>query len=128
VSAPAIYAFVEAALGAGDQRPLFKAHVSNVLELKRCEPPIDRGILRQLPTLFPLPAEDHPLDPSYERSSATANHANVARLESLQALNRVHLLEPVGAKHMYDAAMESTGCRLTPTGRYYWRLASDGKI
>jgi hypothetical protein len=62
VSAPAIYAFVEAALGAWDQRPLFKAHVSSVLELRCCTPPIERVLLRQLPTFFPLPAEDHPLD------------------------------------------------------------------
>ena len=38
VSAPAIYAFVEAALGAWDQRPLFKAHVSKVIELRCCTP------------------------------------------------------------------------------------------
>jgi hypothetical protein len=29
---------------------------------------------------------------------------------------------------MYDAAMQSTACRLTPSGRYYWRLAKDGRI
>ena len=44
VSAPGIYAYVEAALGAWDQRPLFKAHVSRVLVLRCCTPPIDREI------------------------------------------------------------------------------------
>src|SRR5208282_4881092 len=80
VSAPAIYAYVEAALGAWDQRPLFKSHVSSVLELRCCEPPIDRNILRRLPTLFPLPAEELSLDPSHERTSPTANKTNVRKM------------------------------------------------
>ncbi len=128
VTAPAIYAYVEAALGAWDQRPLFKAHVSNVLELRCCAPPIDRALLRRLPTLFPLPAEDLPLDPSYEHSSGIAKPENIARFKDLQALNRVHLVIPVNTSYMYDAAMQSGGCRLTPSGRYYWRLARDSRI
>jgi hypothetical protein len=128
VSAAAIYAYVEAALGAWDQRPLFKAHVSSLLQLRCCTPPIERAILRRLPTLFPLPAEDLPLDPSYEPSYPSANPANVTDFENLQALNRVYLVVPTGAAHMYEAAMQSKACRLTPSGRYYWRLASDNRI
>src|SRR5260370_12713946 len=66
VSAPAIYAYVESALGAWSQRPLFKAHLSRVLVLRCCAPPVDRSLLRQLPTLFPLPSHDFPLDPSFQ--------------------------------------------------------------
>lgn len=128
VSAPSIYSFVEAALGAWDQRPLFKAHVSSVVELRRCIPPVERQLLRKLPTLFPLPAEDYPLDPSFEKTSPNPNPVNIALFTELQSLHRVHLVLPVGELHMYDAAMNSTGCRLTPTGRYYWRLASSGRI
>lgn len=128
VSAPAVYAFVEAALGAWDQRPLFKAHVSSVLELRSCTPPIERQILWRLPELFPLPAEDCPLDPSFERTSPSATEANTAKFDDLQALNRVYLVVPVDEEHMYTAAMNSKACRLTPTGRYYWRLAKEGRI
>jgi hypothetical protein len=128
VSAPAVYSYVEAALGAWDQRPLFKAHVSQLIELRCCKPPILRAVLRRLPALFALPAEDLPLDPTYESSSATADAQNVAKFGDLQALNRVHLVTPVGAAHMYDAAMQSRACALTPSGRYYWRLATDGRI
>src|SRR5205814_1336329 len=127
VSVPAIYAYVEGALGAWAQRPLFKAHVSKVIDLRCCIPPIGRQVLRRVPQLFPLPAEDLRLDPSFERTSAAANAANVAKFDDLQALNRVHLVTPVGAAHMYDAAVNSAACRLTPSGRYYWRLASDGR-
>jgi hypothetical protein len=128
VNAPAIYAYVEAALGAWDQRPLFKSHVSSLLELRCCRPPIDRDILRRLPTLFPLPAEDLALDPSFEPTSAIADSFNVCRMRELQALARLHLVVPVNAPHMYDAAMQSAVCQLTPSGRYYWRLAKDRRI
>jgi hypothetical protein len=128
VAVPAIYAFVEAALGAWDQRPLFKSHVSQLLPLRRCIPPIEPHVLRSLPQLFPLPAEDFPLDPSFELTSPIADPSNCAVFSSLQALSRVHLVTPVGAPHMYDAAINSTACRLTPSGRYYWRLARDSRI
>jgi hypothetical protein len=128
VSAPAIYAYVEAALGAWEQRPLFKAHVSQVLVLRCCDPPVDRALLRRLPELFPLPAEDMALDPSYEQSSAKPDPKNVSKFGDLQTLIRVHLVTPVGTQHMYDAAMGSKACRLTSSGRYYWRLAKDGRI
>jgi len=128
VSAPAVYAYVEAALGAWDQRPMLKSHVSSVVELRCCTPPIERAILRRLPLLFPLPAEDLSLDPSFEPTSPTASVENVTKFRDLQSLNRVHLVLPIGASHMYDAASESKSCRLTPSGRYYWRLARDNRI
>jgi hypothetical protein len=128
VSAPAIYAYVEAALGAWEQRPLFKSHTSRLLPLRQCTPPIEQGILRNLPVLFPLPAEDLALDPSFEPSSPKPDERKVTIFRRLQALNRLYLVVPVGAQHMYDAAMGSKACRLTPSGRYYWRLAKHGRI
>jgi hypothetical protein len=128
VTAPAIYMFVEAALGAWDQRPLFKSNLSRAVDLRKAAPPISQAILRKLPVMFPLPAEDLALNPTFERTHASAIDANVAQLEELQALYRVHLVTPVDAVHMYDAVMKSTGCRLTPSGRYYWRLAKNQRI
>src|SRR5690606_12626891 len=78
VTVPSVYAHVEAALGAWDQRPLFKSHVSQLVPLRRSAPPIDRSILRRLPQLFPLPAEDLPLDPTYERTSPAPDATKVA--------------------------------------------------
>ena len=118
------------ALGAWDQRPLFKSHVSRLLALRRCKPSIDPAILRKLPvkTYFPVPAEDLSLDPSYEEASASPDPQKVSVFRDLQRLSRVHLVVPVGANHMYDAAMNSKACRLTHTGRYYWRLAKNNRI
>ena len=128
VTAPSVYAYVEAALGAWDQRPLFKSHVSRLVPLRRCKSPIDREILRMLPELFPLPAEDFALNPAYEPTSQTADPEKTAVFLLLQKLSRVHLVVPCDAQHMYDAAMRSKACRLTPSGRYYWRLATNSRI
>lgn len=128
VTSPGIYAYVEAALGAWDQRPLFKSHVAKLVPLRKCHPWVELSLLRELPKLFPLPAEDFPLSPAFEATCQQKEEAKMAILCKLQALNRVHLVEPVGAAHMYDAAMQSKACRLTASGRYYWRLADTGRI
>lgn len=128
VTIPAIYAKVEAALGAWDQRPLLKSHVSKVIAIRKCEPPVSIAVLRELPDLFPLPAEDFALSPEYEDTYQAKDVAKVAVFSKLQQLNRVHLVVPIQAKHMYNAAMQSTGCRLTAAGRYYWRLARNGRL
>jgi hypothetical protein len=128
VTAPAIYSYVEAALGAWAQRPLFKSHVARLLALRRCKPAVDVAILRELPTLFPVPAEDLKLSPAHEPTCDQRDEVKTTIFCKLQALARVHLVEPVDAAHMYDAAMGSTACRLTATGRYYWRLASNGRL
>ena len=119
---------METALGAWDQRPLFKSHVSKLLALRKCEPAIDPSILRRLPEYFSLPAEDLPLDPAYEEESSSPDPQKVSVFKDLQRLSRVHLVVPVNAEHMYGAAMNSKACRLTGTGCYYWRLAKDNRI
>jgi hypothetical protein len=128
VTAPGVYAYVEAALGAWDQRPLFKSHVARVIPIRRCRPAVDAAILRELPALFPVPAEDLALSPAFEHTCATKEDAKTVIFCKLQALNRVQLVVPVDASHMYDAAMQSKACRLTASGRYYWRLAKSGRI
>ncbi|CAG0983604.1 hypothetical protein PHYC_01901 [Phycisphaerales bacterium] len=128
VTASSIYAFVEGALGAWDQRPLFKAHVSKVVALRKCQAPIDTALLRELPVLFPVPAEDLPLSPEFESTCEKKDDAKNKIFCKLQTLSRFHLVVPTGADHMYYAAMHSKACRLTASGRYYWRLAKDNRI
>lgn len=128
VTAPSIYGYLEGALGAWEQRPLFKSHVSKLVPLRKCFPAVDISILRELPMLFPLPAEDLQLSPKFEKTSGVCDPSAAGIFEKLQALNRIHLVVPVNQSHMYDAAMNSDACRLTASGRYYWRLASSGRL
>jgi hypothetical protein len=128
VTTSGIYAYVQGALGSWDQRPLFKSHVARLVPIRHCDPAIEVSTLRELPILFPVPAENLLLTPAFEPSSDQKDHVKVEIFQKLQALCRAHLVVPVGTDHMYDAAMQSKACRLTASGRYYWRLAMNGRI
>ncbi len=128
VSAAGVYAYIENAFGAWDQRPLFKANVSRFTVLRRVVPKLDGATLRRLTERFPLPAEDLPLSPAHEPSCEPHDAASETCFEDLVAYRNSGLVEPVGEQHMYYAAMNSKACRLTVLGRYYWRLVSEGKV
>ena len=52
-----------------------------------------------------------------------SDEANNKVFAILQRYNRLNLLVPVDAEHMWNAAMEGKGCRLTMLGEHYRRLA-----
>ena len=130
VTVAAVYAYVDESLGAWQQRPLFKSHVSRLLPLRETEPKVAVEILRRLPEWFPDPELDYPLDPSYEPEAGTefADPAHEEIFGCLQRCARAHLIVPVDQPHMYHAAINSTACQLTPLGRFYWKLANDGRL
>lgn len=128
VTASSIYGYVQGALGAWDQRPLFKSHVSKLVAIRKCHSAVEIETLRELPVLFPLPAEDLALAPKYEKTHPEYEVSFGVIFEKLQALCRAHLVMPNSFPHMYDAAVNSASCRLTASGRYYWRLSKNGMI
>jgi hypothetical protein len=128
VTVAGVYAYVDQALGAWDQRPLFKSHVSRMLCLRRARPAIDIAILRQLPEWFEAPDAELALSPRHEHSEEPHDPEAERTFRALQRCNRVKLVEPVGEEDMYYAAVRSTGCRLTPLGRHYWSLADERRI
>jgi len=128
VTVASIYAYVEEALGPWEQRPLFKAHVSKLVPLRVVDPAVDMETLRMLPELFSDPDATFPLDPSFEITEEPSDPDNEATFELLQACRAAKLVEPIAERHMYFAAMNSTGCKLTPLGRRYWRMASEGRL
>ncbi len=71
---------------------------------------------------------EHALNPSYEPTAEPRNARNEAVFAQLQKLCQRGLVEPVGAVHMYDAAMHQKACRLTRRGRYCWHLAKKERI
>jgi hypothetical protein len=46
----------------------------------------------------------------------------------LQQYNRLGLLTPIEAPHMWHAAMQSKGCKLTALGQHYWKLVKEERI
>ncbi len=84
------------------------------------------------------PDEEFALNPSFEftndegyiveKRKPYANQDNVQVFKTLQELQSIGFVEPVGEEHMYFAAMNSKSCRLTELGKYYWRLVSSKRF
>ena len=123
-----LYSFVDGALGAWEQRPVFKTNVSSFCVLREMPPLVPLSTLRMLPTWFDTPQSIFPLTPEYEPEEETHDPEKGVIFKQLQNCNRHSLVEPVDAEHMYFAAINSTGCRLTALGSYYWSLAKKGRI
>lgn len=123
-----LYSYVDEALGAWEQRPMFKTNISKSVTIKRVQPPIPLETLRKITTYFPSAEQEHRLDPSYEFTSPDADETKVKIFKDLQKYESVGLVKPVGEEHMYFAAITSKSCRLSALGYQYWRLVSENKI
>lgn len=132
-----VYSLIDQTLGPWEQRPIYKANVQTFVTLREVTPRIALDTLRRLPDYFPDPTYVLPLDPSFEPDrqnipanlrNVPVNPDNVRIFKELQACNRFGLVTPVNAEHMYYAAIESRGCRLTALGAHYRRLAEMKRI
>lgn len=128
VTAASMYAYVDQSLSAWDQRPLFKASLSQFRVLRKVEPMVPPSIIRLLPSYFPEPDFEFPLDPSFEPDSEPRSEQNERTFADFQKLRDAHLLVPVGEEHLYFAAMNSAACKLTPRGQFYWKLAKAKRV
>lgn len=123
-----LYAYVDEALGAWDQRPIFKTNVSSFISLRSIPPKIPFETMRKITTYFDAPESEFKLDPSYEYTEKTAIKHNIKIFKDLQKFQSVGLVIPVDAEFMYFAAINSKSCRLTALGYQYWRLVNEKKL
>lgn len=128
ISPGSIYAYVDQALGAWDQRPIFKTNVTRFTSLRRVIPRVGLDTLRKICDYFPNAEDVFPLDPSYEFTEPTAVEVHVQIFKNLQKFESVGLVVPVDEEHMYFAAINSKACRLTALGYQYWRLVKERKV
>lgn len=135
VTPGSVYAHIDQSLGPWDQRPVFKTNVKSFVSLRKVQPPIALADLQRLTELFPSPGFVFQLDPSFEpeREGTIAglvppNPANTAKFAVLQKYNRVNLVVPVDAPHMWHAAMGSKACKLTVLGEHYRRLVDAKRL
>lgn len=133
----AIYAHIDQSLGGwAEQRPMFKTNVKRFVSLRRVHPPLLVSELRRITEFFSAPGCEFPLDPSFEPERCGNGDAhlpppvprNTSRFAILQKFNRVNLVVPVDAPHMWHAAMQSKSCRLTLLGEHYRRLVDAGRV
>lgn len=128
VTLAGIYAYLSESFGPWDQRPTFKANVDRLHDLRHCAPAVPVHELRRLPEFFPELDRLFSLDPSYEPTAGLQSIEHQAVFLILQRCRAAKLIEPVGADHMYFAAMQSQACRLTPLGKHYLRMAVQGRL
>lgn len=132
VTPGSVYAHIDQSLGPWKQRPVFKTNVKTFVSLRKAAPPIALTDLQALVIHFPHAGYKLQLDPSYEpeRSEEQRNNPDLPPPDSkknvvfalLQKYARVNLVRPVGAPHMWHAAMQSASCELTVVGEHYRKL------
>jgi len=133
VSPGSIYSYIDRSLGAWEQRPVFKANIKTFVSLRKNAPPISISDLRQITSIFPSPYVEYALDPTYEPDKHEAdikdvNKEHEAIFATLQKYVKLNLVVPVGAEHMYYAAIQHKSCKLTAQGQHYWNLVHKNKI
>lgn len=128
VTPGSVYAHIDQSLGSWSQRPVFKTNIKRFVSLRQVQPPIPLADLQQIARLFPSRGHVFQLDPSFEPEHDSAVLAHTLVFATLQKYNRVGLLIPVGADHMYHAAINSKSVKLTATGEHYRRLVAEGLI
>ena len=128
VTIGSVYAYVDELLSVWNQRPLFLASLPRFIALRKASPAISDDNLRRLASMFPDPTMHFPLDPSFEYTDSSAKKEHVEVFRILQQMRAARLVVPVKVEHMYDAAMQSGACQLTPLGQFYWRQTKEGRI
>ncbi|MHB8156140.1 MAG: caspase family protein [Desulfocucumaceae bacterium] len=123
-----VYAHIDQSLGPWKQRPVFKTNIKHFVSLRKVQPSITLEELHNIIKLFPEPGYQFRLDPSFEPESENPNIGNTLKFAILQKYNRVNLLVPVDAPHMWHAAMGSKTCKLTVLGEHYRRLVESALI
>lgn len=134
-----VYAHVDQSLGPWAQRPVFKTNVKRFVSLRKVQPPLEPAELRRISEFFPTRGHQYQLDPTFEperheswakdpQSIPPPDPDHNAIFKIFQKFNRVGLLVPEGAPHMWHAAMESKSVRLTALGEHYRALAAKSLI
>lgn len=135
VTPGSVYAHVDQSLGAWEQRPVFKTNVRQFVSLRKVPPPIELSDLRRITEFFPARGAEFQLDPTFEPEMKgrdpgmpSPDPDNTSKFALLQRYNRLNLVVPEGAPHMWHAAMQSKSCRLTVLGEHYRLLVEKGRI
>ncbi|MBO9657414.1 MAG: caspase family protein [Chitinophagaceae bacterium] len=123
-----LYSYIDKALGAWQQRPVFKANIVESVCLRKVKPQMPLKDLRRLIEYFPTPDFELTLDASYEYTSEEPNLEHIEIFKILRRFQVLQLLEPIGEEYMYLAAINRKSCRLTSLGKYHWHLIKNRRL
>lgn len=119
------------------QWPIFKTNTNRFIVIRQFKPQVKLSELRELNTIFSDPNIQYSLNQTHEldknvpdtysnKKPCIPENNRIFRI--LQNLNRVNIIEPVGTKDMYYAAIDEKACELTALGKFYWELAKNNKL
>ena len=132
VTSLSLYDFVSRAFGAWEQRPVLKSHVMSSSALRVCKPWIDPILLRKLPSYFATADARHQMSPAHEGTrpipAGVRPTPEQEAFDYFKELRNAGLLATDGTKDLYFIALGSENVFLTPLGRYFWKLAQEGKL
>ncbi len=132
ITPASLYSLVDQTLGGWEQRPVYKANVQTFITLREVSPKVPREMLRRLKDYFPTPGHVFRVDPSFEEARGEfsdqfkdipVNEENFKIFREMQAFYKVNLVVPIDYPFPWDAAMHSTGFRLTALGAHFRKLA-----
>ena len=128
VTALGLYGYISPAFDAWEQRPVFKANLTEPVVLRRGPAWLEPELLRSLPEHFPTADFRLQLTPAHEgdgRPLGVGEGTPEQRVfDYLGRLRNANLVTTDNRKDHYWAAMESDYVYLTQLGKYFWRLAN----
>ena len=126
ISVGHIYGYIDKAMGEEGQRPMFLSNVRRYEILRKVSSQLQVRDLREITRLFKEnPEVTFDLNETYEPTSPKAIKEHVQDFTLLQKFNRVNLVVPIDTEHMYYAAIEEKGCKLTSLGKSYWVMVKN---
>jgi hypothetical protein len=133
VTSLSLYGYVSAAFDSWQQRPLFKANLTEPRVLRVGPPWLEASLLRQLPDHFPTADARVRMSPAHEGEGRPLPDGDSGTPEQQQfdyfaRLRNANLATTDDGRAHYWVAMESGEVYLTQLGRYFWGLAKRGVL
>ncbi|HEV2913260.1 MAG TPA: caspase family protein [Pyrinomonadaceae bacterium] len=123
VTVASLYSFVERNMGPWQQRPQFKANLSRLEVLRRCDPLVELSALRLLTRYFETPDQVIPINASSPDNDIELGEQK-ARLSHFRSYRAAGLIKtPEHGAMAFDGSI-----LLTSLGRYFWKVAKERRI
>ncbi len=128
-----LYAYASAALGDWDQRPIFKAHLTQPPVLRVGPPWLDPALLRLLPQKFETRDSRVRMTPAHEGEgrplpAGTRGTPEQQEFDYFKKLRNAGLLTTDEEEDHYFVAMNSHEVYLTRLGQYFWDRAKKEQV
>ena len=127
-----LYGYASPALGAWEQRPVFKSHVTEPPRLRLGPPWLDVQLLRDLPNHFAEQSSRVAMTPAHEGDGRPIPYGTGTteqrQYDYFKRLRNAGLLATDDEEDLYFVAMHGREVYLTTLGMYFWRRANEGKV